>query len=137
MTKSPVTRALEELIAYTNKALIQIKWLEDNEEWLNRCPFKSESLYDSPRIVVHNIAELHAARTFLRVVALGSWEDEYKYAFYSCGRAIAVFNSDNYPNISIWLECRPEDFPPELLNKGCEWVKSESINYNLICPTDN
>ena len=135
MTKSPVTKALEELDKRITKAKAQYCWLEDNEKWLNKCPFHIDSLYDQPRIIVHNTVQLHKARIFLRK-ALGNWEDEYKHAFYCVG-AIAVFDSPERTDISIWLECHPDDFPPELLNKGCEWVKSESADYNLICPTNN
>lgn len=135
MAKTPVATALEDLDTRIIKAKAQYHWLEDNEHWLDACPFPIESLEEQPRIIVHNITQLHVARTFLRKT-LGNWEDEYKYAFY-CINSIAVFKSTDYPDIVIWLECKPDDFPPELLSKGCEWVKSESADYNLICPTDS
>ena len=82
---------------------------------------------------IYRLDDLYRLRKLLRR-AFGHWADRQTCIWYSGGKAICSWNSDD-GRIQIWLRTKVEDFPKELKGNSCDFQpeKVTRTEYSYVC----
>jgi len=97
--------------------------------------FELEGFPSMPRLIVHQLDDLTAARAFLRQ-AFGTWEDKLSLRWYSGGKTLTSWRSTSGSPLALWLVCNPEDYPEALQGEYCRWepvVIPETTSLTFTC----
>ena len=133
MTKNAIDQEIIYLDSQVDRLQKTIDLLKD---WKHpeKCPGRLYvALGGVPSIRICNMQELHEARQFLKA-EYGSWEDRLTLIWTSSGEAqIEWCGKVGEMSISIWMSCKPEDFPEELKKDSCGFKKVSHQELSYVC----